>query len=133
MPLRFVDVVEGVKEFLLNALLAGQELNVIDQKIIDAAVTRSELGKSIFLDGPDEFVGEFLTGYVSDPTGGVAVQGLMGYGMHQMGLTQSGFTIEKKRIVSVSGSVGYRNACRMGKFTPSADDEIGKGVFGVNA
>ena len=47
---RFVQGVEGVEEFLLNAFLAGEELDVVDQQHIGLAVFFAELDQLVVLD-----------------------------------------------------------------------------------
>jgi hypothetical protein len=56
----FVQGVEGVKEFLLDAFLAGQELDVVDEDHIALAEAAAEFDELVVLDRLDEFVGEFF-------------------------------------------------------------------------
>jgi hypothetical protein len=49
-----------MKEFFLSGFLAGNELDVIDQKDIDLAVFFTETGCIVPADGIDQIVGEFL-------------------------------------------------------------------------
>src|SRR5690606_40664835 len=51
--LRLEQVVEGVEEFLLNALLAAEKVDVVDEKNIGVAVALTELGEGVFLNGRD--------------------------------------------------------------------------------
>ena len=55
-----VQRVEGVEKLLLRALLAGQELDVVDQKHVRLAVALAELLHRCRLDGGDRLVREFL-------------------------------------------------------------------------
>ena len=54
-----VQRVEGVEKLLLRALLAGQELDVVDQKHVRLAVALAELLHRCRLDGGDRLVREF--------------------------------------------------------------------------
>jgi hypothetical protein len=56
--------VEGVEEFLLGAVLAGEELDVVDEQDVDLPVIAAELGQLSVLDGADVVVGELLAGDV---------------------------------------------------------------------
>ena len=55
-----VQRVEGVEKFLLNALLAGQKLNVVNQQHVGLAVFLAEFGELVVLDAVNVFVREFL-------------------------------------------------------------------------
>ena len=48
---RVVEVVKGVKEFLLGPLLAGDELDVVDQQEVEAPVAVAELDGGVEPDG----------------------------------------------------------------------------------
>ena len=61
---RLVQRVERVKELLLNPLLAGQELDVVNQQHVRLPVFLAEAGELVVLDAVDVFVGEFLRGEV---------------------------------------------------------------------
>ncbi len=63
---RLVQGVEGVEEFLLNALLAGQKLDVVNQQHVRLPVFAAEADQLVVLDGVDVFVGEFLGGKIRD-------------------------------------------------------------------
>ena len=54
-----VEGVEGVEELLLGAVLAGQELDVVDEQHVDSPVLVPELAHLGGLDGGDNLVGEF--------------------------------------------------------------------------
>ena len=51
--------VEGVEEFLLRALLAGEELDVVDQQHVGLPVALAEFDQGVVLDRVDEFVVNF--------------------------------------------------------------------------
>src|SRR5207247_4431719 len=57
---RLVERVEGVEELLLCALLAGDELDVVDQEAFDVAVARRELRGAVVADGVAQLVAERL-------------------------------------------------------------------------
>jgi hypothetical protein len=63
---------EGVEELLLRALLAGDELDVVDEQQIEGAIFRAKLAGAVIADGIDEVVGEALGGEIEQAPGGVA-------------------------------------------------------------
>jgi hypothetical protein len=73
------EFVEGVEELLLDALLAGEEVDVVDEQDVDLAVALAELGERILLDGVDELVGELLRREVGRPSRGVVAEDLVAH------------------------------------------------------
>ena len=57
---RFVQCVEGVEKFLLDAFLAGEKLDVVNQEHVGLAVFFAERGELVVLDRVNVFVGEFF-------------------------------------------------------------------------
>ncbi len=49
--LTFQELVEGVEEFFLRALFAGEELNVVDEKRVQRAIRGLELVDRVVLQG----------------------------------------------------------------------------------
>ena len=64
--LRLVECVEGVKELFLRPLFAGKELNVVEQKRIDGAISISELLHLVVADRSDELGHERIGRHVDD-------------------------------------------------------------------
>src|SRR5439155_3700741 len=95
LPL-LVDRVEGVEELLLGSFLAGDELDVVDEQDVDAAVTLSKLLALLAADGIDEFIGELFARRVHDALLGVARQHGMPDGVHQMCLAQPDATVDEQ-------------------------------------
>ena len=58
--LRVVERVEGVEELGLRAFLAGQELDVVHEQDVDAAIALAEIEDAIVADGVDHLVHEAL-------------------------------------------------------------------------
>ena len=63
------EVVERVEEFFLDALLAGEELDVVEQEDVGVAITLAELDEVLLLQRLDELVGEFFGGEVGNSLG----------------------------------------------------------------
>ena len=56
----FVQRVEGVEKFLLNAFLARQKLDVVNQQHVGLAVFLAEFRQQVVLDAVNVFVREFF-------------------------------------------------------------------------
>ncbi len=63
---RFVQRVERVEKFLLDALLAGEKLDVVNQQHVRLAIFFAECGELVVLKGVNVFVGEFFRGNIGD-------------------------------------------------------------------
>ena len=72
-----VERVEGVEEFLLRALAAGEELHVVDDQHVDAPEAALELVHAVAPQGGDELVHERLGRQIDDARVLVAVEHLV--------------------------------------------------------
>ena len=91
--------VERMEELFECSFLAAQELDVVDQQYVDLAVTAVEfLDLAGILVGIaqrfDEFVGEFLAGYVANLQIRILDQGVIADGVQQVRLAQTGAAID---------------------------------------
>ena len=89
LPAIVVQRVEGVEKLLLRALLAGQELDVVDEQHIRFAVFLTELLHRRRLDGGNRLVGEHFTINVNDVEIRVIFLDLKLDGVQKMGLAQA--------------------------------------------
>src|SRR3990172_2601096 len=112
---RVVEVVEGVEELLLGALLAGDELDVVDQQEVDGPVLGAELRGAIVADGVDEVVGEALRGEVEHIKAGEEAGDLMADGVEEVGLAQADPAVDEERVVRLAGQFGPGLAGRLGE------------------
>ena len=94
-----VQRVEGVEKLLLRALLAGQELDVVDQKHVRLAVTLAELLHRCRLDGGDRLVREFFTIHVDNVEIRVVLLDLNFDGVQQVRLAQTRRSVDEQRVV----------------------------------
>ena len=121
--------VEGVEEFFLRALFAGNELHVVHQQHVDVAIGLAEL----FLAGRtyrvDEVVGELLRRDIhhEQPTLLLHVTD----GVQQVCLAQTNAAVDDQWVVGVCGIVRDRLRGRMGQAVAVADDEGAKRIFGI--
>jgi hypothetical protein len=93
---RVVQGVEGVEELLLRALFAGKELDVVDEKNVDAAEFIAEAGHLVVAQRVDHVVGELLAGYVADGGLRLAALDLVPDGLHEMGLAHADAAVERR-------------------------------------
>ena len=128
---RVVQGVEGVEEFLLGLLLAGDELDVVDEQDVSAAVFGLEGLHALIAHAGDELVGEFLGGDILHPFVGVLFQHRVTDGVHQMGLAQAGAAVDEQGIVGTAGAGGYGHGRRVGELVGFAHHEGVEGVAGV--
>jgi hypothetical protein len=125
------EVVEGVEELFLDALFAGEELDVVDEQDVDVAVALTELGQAVLLEGLDELIGEFLRRKVGHAGVGVVTQDRVANGVHQVGFAQPGVAIDEKGIVGLRRSLGDRQGGGVGHLVVRADDEGFERVTGI--
>ena len=102
-----VQRVEGVEKLLLRALLAGQELDVVDQKHIRLAVALAELLHRCRLDGGDRLVREFFTIHIDNVEIRVVLLDLNFDGVQQVRLAQTRRPVDEQRVVRAGGVRGH--------------------------
>ena len=102
-----VQRVEGVEKLLLRALLAGQELDVVDQKHVRLAVALAELLHRCSLDGGDRLVREFFTIHVDNVEIRVVLLDLNFDGVQQVRLAQTRRPVDEQRVVRAGGVRGH--------------------------
>ena len=126
----FVDIVEGVEELDLGALLAGDELDIVHQKEIDVAVARAELLRRALLQGLDHLVGEVVALDVFDLFLRMVLADVLTDGEQQMRLAQARVAVDEQRVIRLARlfSHGQRRGVR--EFVRAADDEAVEGVAG---
>ncbi len=129
----FVQRVECVEKFFLNAFLAGEKLDVVNEEHVGLAVFLAELGELVVLDAVNVFVGEFLGRKVGDraPFLFAECRNLLADGVKQMRLSQPDTAIKKQRVVGFSGSLGNGLGSCIGEIVVVADDERIKRVLGI--
>ena len=83
-----MQVVESMEETLMGLFLAAEELDIVYQQHLDAAVPASEIFRGSVANGGDELVGELLGGHIEHrhAAGGAGLAD----GLQEMGLAQPG-------------------------------------------
>jgi hypothetical protein len=110
-----VQGVEGVEELFLGALLAGEELDVVDEQDVDGAVLVAEAGHLVVADGVDHLVGELFAGDVADGGVGLAALDEVADGLHEVGLAHADAAVEEERVVGLGGALGDGLRARHGR------------------
>ena len=128
---RLVQRVEGVEELLLNPLLAGQKLDVVNQQHVRLPVFLAESGELVVLDAVNVFVGELLGGDVGDARALLVADDMLADGVQQMRLAQADAAVKEKRIVGFAGRLRHRQRGGVGKIVVVADHERVEGVLGI--
>ena len=128
---RIVESVERVEEFLLDALLAGEELDVVDQEDIRLAVSSAEAHELAVLDRVDEFVGEFLGREIRHARSLFVAPHVLADGVEQVRFAQTDPTIKEKRVVGFAGRLRDREGRGVGEGVVVAHDKSVESVLGI--
>ena len=127
----FEQGVEGMEELLLGALLVGEELDVIDEQGIDAAVVTLELFNGVVLQRFHHVLHEPLGVHIDDFRIFFALLDGIANGVQQVGFTQTGTAIEEQRVVSATRIVRHLTGRRTGQLVGLTLDEILEGIVHV--
>jgi len=126
-----IEVVEGVEEFLLRGILAGNKLDVVDEEEIGAAVFAAELNVPPLLKGRDQFVCKLIAFDVDDVVAWVRPVQLVGNRVEQMRLAEAGRSVDEKRIIGLGRIVCNGQGGRVRKPVRGTDDEVVKGKLRI--
>src|SRR5258705_6238606 len=101
-----MDGVECVEELFLRALLTGEELDVVDEEPVEAAIALAELLALLSADRVDELVGELLARRVGDALLRMTRDDRVTDRVHKMGLSKARAAVDEERVVAVTGAFG---------------------------
>ena len=118
-------------KLLESAFLAGQKLDIVYQKDVRTAVFSLEIAQAIVSDGVNKLIGKRLGRYICNFTVRVESLGAMTDSLHEMGFTEAGAAVDKKRVVA--GAYFFRGGLRggVGEAIVTSDNKRVKGVSGV--
>ena len=122
-----------MKELLLGAFLAGDELDVVHQQHVHRAVALAEGVHPVRTDGADQVVGEGLGGKVLDHQLREALPDVVAHGVHQVGLAKAHAAVDEEGVVGLTRRLGHRQGGGVGHFVAVAHHEALEGVLGVEA
>ena len=120
-----------MEKLLLGPLLAGDELDVVDEKRIDIPVLFPEFLHLVVTDRVDHFIHELLGRDIEHVSRGDELQGVEADGIEKMGLSETHAAINEKRIVILCRCLGNGDGSGMGKLIAGADDKTIKIVVGI--
>ena len=120
-----------MEELLLRADLGLEELHVVDEQDVDAAVGGLEGVRVAAVDGADEVIGERLRGGVADGRAGAVGRDVVRDRVQEVGLAQAGRAADEERVVGEPGHLGDGERGGVGEPVGVADDELLEGLAGV--
>src|SRR5436305_8103875 len=115
--------VEGVKEFLLRALLASQKLDIVDEQKIGLAIALSEFHEITVLDRIDELVDELFTREVHHLHVFSFRPHILPDGLHQVGFAQPNAAVNEQWVVRARRRLRDGKTGGMRDFIVWGDDE----------
>ena len=118
-----------MEHFFLGGVAAGDKLYVVHQENIGSPVFFPEFLIPALPDRLDQFIGECVAFDVNDAVVGIFFMDGVGDGVKQVCFAQTGFAVDKQRIVAFAGRVGHLVRGGVGKLVGGAYDETLKGIF----
>ena len=128
--LRVVERVEGVEELGLRAFLAGEELDVVDEQHVDAAVALAEIEDAVVAHRVDHLVHEPLGRDVGQLQVAQVVQHVVPDRVHQVRLAEPHAAVDEQRVVRARRRFGDGAAGGVRELVRGSDDEGVEGVAG---
>ena len=122
--LAFEQRVERVEELFLRAVLAGEELDVVDQQRIERAIRGLEIVDRVVLERFHHVADETLGVHVGDARALVAAADHVADGMHQVRLAQAHAAVDEQRVVGTPGILGDLHRRRARELIALALDEV---------
>ena len=119
-----VKIVEGMEKFFLRGVLAGDELDIVDEKEVRAAVFEAELVVFAFAQGVDEFVCKLVSLDVDDVVVRVVLMNFVRNGIEKVRLPNAGRAVDEKRVIRIRGLLRNGDGGGVCKLVAVADDEV---------
>ena len=122
-----------MEELLLRAGLGLEELDVVDEQDVDAAVGGLEAIDVLAVERAEEVVRERLGGGVADGRAAAVGGHVVADRVQEVRLAEAGRAADEERVVGEAGHLGDRERRGVGEAVGVADDELLEGVAGVEA
>jgi hypothetical protein len=122
-----------MEELFLGPLLAGEELDVVDQQRIERAVRLLEFRDRVVLQGPHHVADESFAVDVGDPSVGTSQTEHVANGVHEVRLAKADATIDEQRVIGAAGIFRDLDGGGAGELVALALDERVEGEFRVDA
>ncbi len=126
-----VERVEGMEELLLDALLALEELDVVDEQDVVVPVAALEPLDPLVAQGVDEVVHEGLARHVAHRQPPRVLSHVVPDRLEQVRLAEPRPAVDEQRVVGLGRRLGDRERGRVGEAVRRADDEEVEGVLRV--
>ena len=120
-----------MEELLFGLDLRREELDVVDEQDVVAAVVALEALHRAVADCPHELVRERLDGRVADGEPTAVGLNVVPDRVQEVGFTDAGRAIDEQRVVGLPGQLGDGERGRMREPVRIADDELPEGVLRV--
>ena len=120
-----------MEEFFLHPVFVAEELNIVDQQDIGGAVFVMETCHIVAVDAVDQVVSEFFTGHINDVVIRMLLFDLVGDGVHQVCFSQTRWTVDEQRIVTLARFFCNCRTGSIGKFVGATHNERGECIFVV--
>ena len=121
-----------MEELFLGGVLAGEELDVIDQQRIDLLELLFELRHGLVGQGFHHRVEELLGAQVQHAHARVVGAHEIAGGVHQMGFAQAGASVKQQRVVGLARILGDLQGHGVAHLVAFADHEVVEGVMTVD-
>ena len=128
-----VQRVEGVEELLLEALLALEELDVVDEQDVVGAVALLEALDPLVAQRVDEVVDEGLARHVAHARAPGVLGDVLRDGLEQVRLAEPRAAVDEERVVRLRRRLGDGERGRVGEAVRRADHERVERVLHVEA
>ena len=120
-----------MEELFLRAVLAGDELNIINHQHIDRAENLFEIHDLLVAQRLDKAIHELFCRQIENPQIGLACVQLMCDGMHQVGLAQTHAAIEEQWVKGHRPALCHPAGGGMRELVGLTHDKAVKGKAGV--
>ena len=126
--LRVVERVKRVEKLGLRALFADDELDVVDEQDVDAAIALAEFENAIVANRIDDFVHETLGRDVGELQPRAVREHVVPDRVHQMRFAESHAAVEEQRVIRARRRFRNGAARGMRELIRRADDECFEGI-----
>ena len=123
-----IQTVEGVEKFLLRAVLARDELDIVHEQQIRVAVFLAEVFGRAGADGFDHLIDELLALDVGDLRRRIVVADGLADGEQKVRLAEAGVAVDQQGVIRLAGILRHGDGRCVGKLVARADDEAVKRV-----
>ena len=121
-----------MEKLFLRSFFIGKELNVIDQQRINGTVVAFKLFDRIVLQGFYHVLNEAFGVHIHHFGIGLTRHNAVAHRMQQVRFTETRAAIQKQRVVSATGVIGYLASRRARQLVRLTFNEVIERVFHVN-